>query len=46
MILGCQIFYLHYMDKEFNLVDKVAEQFATAFKNKSASTMDKPDFIL
>ena len=46
MILGCQILHLLYMDKELNHADGVAEQFATAFKNKLASAVDEPNLIL
>ena len=46
MILGCQILHLLYTDQELNRTDEVAEQFATAFKNKLASAVDEPDLIL
>ena len=46
MILGRQILHLLYTDQELNSVDGVAKQFATAFKNKLASTVDEPDLIL
>ena len=46
MILGRQILHLLYTDQELNHADGVAELFATAFKNKLASTVDKPDLIL
>ena len=46
MILGRQILHLLYTDQELNPADGVAEQFATAFKNKLASAVDEPDLIL
>ena len=46
MILGHQILQLLCTDQELNCADGVAEQFATAFKNKLASTVDEPDLIL
>ena len=46
MILGCQILHLLYMDRELNHADWVAEQFATAFKSKLSSAVEKPDLIL
>ena len=46
MILGHQILHLLYTDQELNSADEVAKQFATAFKNKLASTVDEPDLIL
>ena len=46
MILGRQILHLLYIEQELNRVDGVAEQFATAFKNKLASAVDEPDLIL
>ena len=46
MMLGRQILHLLYMGQELNHADGVAEQFATAFKNKLASTVDEPDLIL
>ena len=46
MILGRQILHLIYRDQELNCADGVAEQFATAFKNKLASAVDEPDLIL
>ena len=46
MILGHQILHLLYTDQELIHPDGVAEQFATAFKNKLASAVDEPDLIL
>ena len=46
MILGHQVLHLLYTDQELNHTDGVAEQFATAFKNKLASAVDEPDLIL
>ena len=46
MTLGCQILHLLYTDQELKQADGVAKQFATAFKNKLASAVDKPDLIL
>ena len=46
MILGRQILHLLYTNQEINRADGVAEQFATAFKNRLASAVDGPDLIL
>ena len=46
MILGHQILHHLYTDQELNHVDRVAKQFATAFKNELASAVDEPDLIL
>ena len=46
MILDRQILHLLYTDQELNCADGVDEKFATAFKNKLASAVDEPDFIL
>ena len=46
MILGHQILHRLYTDQELNHTDGVAQQFATAFKNKLASAVDESDLIL
>ena len=46
MILGHQILHVLYTDQELNHAEGDAKQFATAFKNKIASTVDDLDLIL
>ena len=46
MILGCQILHLLCKDQQLNHAEGIANQFATAFKNKLASVVDKSDLIL